>query len=105
MKNCKECPWYVRIFSFLAVFVLIVASGPRLAARLFRDGFQLELWLRFCGEVLLDWFVFFMLPMMVLAVVVGSLATGLWNWLGFPLLYVLGLYPAVRIWYWRKENL
>ncbi len=105
MKNWKECPWYVRIFSFLAVFVLIVASGPRLAARLFRDGFQLELWLRFCGEVLLDWFVFFMLPMMVLAVVVGSLAPGLWNWLGFPLLYVLGLYPAVRIWYWRKENL
>ena len=108
MKMWKECPVYVWIFSFFALFVLILITMiqfVRWLRSLFGGKFPFDRWLSFCGELLVDLLLLFMLPCAILAMVLETLAAGLWNeWLGFLCAYLLGIYPTVRLWKWRTEH-
>ena len=95
MKAWKECPVYVWIFSFFALFVLMVVTTVQFARylrSLFGGKFPFDRWFSFCGECLIDLLLLFMLPYGVLSMTVGMWASGLWNaWLGFLCAYLLGI--------------
>ncbi len=105
MTEQKKCPWYVWGFSFLAMFVLFTVTTVRFLAALFRRKFDLELWGGFIAEGLFDCGLLFMLPVGLLALVISSLSPAAWEWLGFPLAYLLGICPARRLWMWSKKHL
>ena len=105
MKKWKECPWYIWIFSFFAGVILTWVTMVQFAVSFFRRKFSFDLWLRYCGEFFIDWFLLFLLPVVLLSLLAGNLAPELWYRLAFPVAYILGLYPAVRMWHWRKINL
>lgn len=105
MKNRSACPWYIWIFSFFALFVLAGMTMFRVAADLFRKKVKYDVWLKLLGEILLDWVVLFMLPVMLFSILGGTLLPTIWKWLALPAVYALGFYPAMRMWRWRKKNL
>ena len=108
MKKWKECPVYVWIFSFFAFFVLVFLTMFRfifLMPSLFRGKFPFDRWFSFCGEFLIDLFLLLILPYAILSMTLGVWAAGLWEaWLGFLCAYLLGIYPTVRLWKWRKAH-
>ena len=101
----QKCPWYVWIFSFLALFVLIGMTMFSIAINLIRKKVKYEVWLKLLGELLLDWVVLFMLPVSVFAMLGTNFLPSVWNWLALPISYALGVYPVIRMWRWRKRNL
>ena len=105
MSRWRECPWYAWVFSFFSGFALTAATMLWFMGAFFRRKFSLELWFRFIEEFLLDWFVLFMLPFLLLSFALYALSPEVWTWLGLPIVYLLGFYPAVRLWHWRKEHL
>ena len=108
MNKWKECPVYIWIFSFLALLVLVFITMFQfllLMPSFFRGKFPFDRWLSFCGEFLVDLFLLFILPYAILAMTLGTWVAGLWTaWLGFLCAYLLGIYPTVRMWKWRKEH-
>lgn len=107
MKLWKDCPWYVWAFSFLSVGVLMFVIWARFVAAMFRKGSKLdmELWFRFMGEWMLDIFALMMLPTALLTTI-GSLLLPEWPiaWIMYLMLYLSGIYPAVRLWRWWKTH-
>lgn len=101
----SKCPWHIWIFSFFALFALAGMTMFQVAGDLIRKKLKYDVWLKLFGELLLDWVVLFMLPMFVLAMLGGNFMPSVWNWLALPITYALGIYPAIRIWRWRKRNL
>ena len=110
MKIWKECPVYVWIFSFFALFVLmsitIIQFQFVALRRAFLGGkFPFDRWFSFCGELLVDLLLLFMLPCAILAMALETWAAGPWiKWLGSLCVYLLGIYPTVRLWKWRTEH-
>ncbi|MCI9403534.1 MAG: hypothetical protein HFF04_07690 [Oscillospiraceae bacterium] len=108
MKKWKECPVYVWIFSFFALFLLFFITMFQFLLsmqKLFQRKFPFDQWFSFLGEFLIDFVLFFILPNAALSATIGVWIPELWNaWLGFLCAYFLGLYPAVRLWAWRKEH-
>ena len=108
MKIWKECPVYVWIFSFFALFVLMLITMFQFVLwlrSLFGGKFPFDRWLSFCGEFMIDIFLLFMLPYAILTMTLGTWAAGFWTeWLGFLCAYLLGIYPTVRLWKWRTEH-
>lgn len=108
MKKWKECPVYIWIFSFFAFFLFVIVTMFQFILfmpKLFQGKFPFDRWFSFLGEFLLNFFLFFALPYGILSVTIGAWLPELWNgWLGFLCAYLLGLYPAVRIWTWQKEH-
>ena len=108
MKKWKECPIYLWIFSFFAFFLLVFITMLQFLAlmpSIFQGKFPFDRWFRFLGEFLIDFFILFGLPYGLLSGIIGGWLPEMWSaWLGFLCAYLLGLYPAVRIWGWRKEN-
>ncbi len=105
MKEHKKCPWYIWAFSFLALFVLYIVSTVQIMGGIISRKYKLEQWFCFFGEFVLDFFIFFFLPVGLAAALLGNLAPELWNILGLPFAYLCGIYPAIHMWRWRSEHL
>ena len=107
MKKWKECPIYIWIFSFFALIVLIwitMFQFMLLMPSFFRGKFPFNCWISFPGEFFFDILFLFMLPHTILSYLIPVLSLEIWNWMSFPTAYLLGIYPAVRLWNWRKNH-
>lgn len=105
MKKWSGCPWYIWVFSFFSLFVLTVITMFRVWLALIQRKVSFDLWLKFVGEFFLDWGILFMLSVMLLSLLIEYFAPGLWVNLGLPIAYALGIFPAVRMYRWRKSHL
>lgn len=103
MKCWKECPWYVWALSFLAVIGLGIFIEIQMArsGKGSRSGSEQRKWMGEC---------FFDMGLLILPTAV--LICALWafqpqlpvGWSIGILLYLAGIYPAMRMWRWLKTH-
>lgn len=108
MEKQEKCPWYVWIFSFLAMFALSVVIMIEFAKRDRKEKLTGRSWVKPWGQMMAAIFgndLLLFVPYTVCVIVGFTLFPEVWAWLYFPTAYLLGIYPAIRLWRWRKKHL